>query len=245
MTNLGTKTIAELATEFPGATRLFEKLGIDYCCGGGRSLEAACSRTGLSLDEVALSLEQSKETDQQPKAYKDWRQERLSDLMSHIMTIHHVFTKDELARLNPLIDKVCSVHGQNHPELFAISRSFQALSQELTLHLRKEEQVLFPYILRLEEEVLAHGTLPKSPFGTVKNPVRMMTLEHDQAGDLLAQIRKSSSNFSVPADGCSSFRSLYQSLAKLEEDLHQHIHLENNLLFPRAVEMEHSAQSGS
>ena len=242
MEDLANKTVGELATEFPGATRLFEKLGIDYCCGGGSSLQAACSSAGLSLEEVSRSLEQQKELEEQPKAHKDWRQERLSELISHITTTHHVFVREELTRLNPLFDKVCSVHGLNHPELLTIFKSFRALSQELTLHLQKEEQVLFPYILRLELEVLAHRTAPKSPFGTVKNPVRMMTLEHDQAGDLLAQIRKGSSNFTVPVDGCSSFRSLYQSLAGLEEDLHQHIHLENNLLFPRAIEMEGSAQ---
>ncbi len=245
MRNLATRTIGELATEVPGATRLFEKLGIDYCCGGGSSLEAACSSAGLSLEEVSLSLEHAKEIEKQPNPYKDWRQRRLSELISHITTTHHVFTREELARLNPLFDKVCSVHGQNHPELLTIYRSFRALSQELTLHMQKEEQVLFPYVVRMEQEVLAHGTPPNSPFGTVKNPVRMMMKEHDQAGDVLTQIRKGSSNFTVPADGCSSFRSLYQSLAGLEEDLHQHIHLENNLLFPRAIEMEGSAQNCS
>jgi regulator of cell morphogenesis and NO signaling len=243
MTNLATRTIGELASEVPGATRLFEKLGIDYCCGGGRSLEAACSSAGLSLEEVSLSLEQAKEIEKEPKSYKDWRQRRLSELISHIMATHHVFTREELARLNPLFDKVCSVHGQNHPELLTIYRSFRALSQELTLHMQKEEQVLFPYILRMEQEALAHRAVPSPPFGTVQNPVRMMMKEHDQAGDVLTQIRKGASNFTVPADGCGSFRSLYQSLAGLEEDLHQHIHLENNLLFPRAIEMEGSARN--
>ena len=243
MANLATRTIGDLATEVPGATRLFEKLGIDYCCGGSSSLEAACSIAGLSLEEVSLSLEQAKETEKQPNASKDWRQGRLSELISHIMTTHHVFTREELARLNPLFDKVCSVHGKNHPELFTICKSFGVLSRELTLHMHKEEQVLFPYILRMEQEMLAHRAVPSPPFGTVQNPVRMMMKEHEKAGDLLVQIRKGSSNFTVPADGCSSFRSLYQSLAALEEDLHQHIHLENNLLFPRAVEMEGSAQN--
>ena len=245
MANLATKTIGELATEVPGATRLFEKLGIDYCCGGGNSLEAACSSAGLSLEEVTLSLEHSKELAKQPNTSKDWRQERLSALISHIVTTHHTFTRGELTRLNALFEKVCSVHGQNHPELLSIYKSFRTLSQELTLHMQKEEQVLFPYIVRMEEQVLAHSTMPRSPFGTVKNPVRMMTMEHDQAGDLLAQIRTGSSDFTVPADGCSSFRSLYQSLVALEQDLHQHIHLENNLLFPRAIEMEGSVQNCS
>jgi regulator of cell morphogenesis and NO signaling len=236
MTNLAAKSVGELAVESPGAARLFEKLGIDYCCGGGQSLQAACSAAGLPIDEVTESLEHADQASQ--NGYKDWRKEPLSELISHILNTHHAFTREELDRINPLLDKVCSVHGQNHPELFTIQGLFRGLTQELSMHMRKEEQVLFPYILRMEQEVLAGRAVPAPPFGTLQNPIRMMAFEHDQAGEALEGIRKASSDFTMPADGCASYQTLYQALPALEADLHQHIHLENNLLFPRALSME-------
>jgi regulator of cell morphogenesis and NO signaling len=162
-------------------------------------------------------------------------------LIDHIVQTHHKFTREEIARLRALLEKVCSVHGKNHSELLAIRETFSGLAQELTLHLMKEENVLFPYIIRMEEAVLQNDPVLPPPFGTVQNPVRMMTQEHDGAGVALRQIREASSNFSVPVDACISYRTLYQALTGFEADLHQHIHLENNILFPRAVEMEDSA----
>jgi regulator of cell morphogenesis and NO signaling len=238
MTQLGTKTVGALAAEIPGATRVFEKLGIDYCCGGGRSLDSACSEAGLSIDEVGRSLEQVQQAPPSPNGERAWHQTKLSELIEHIISTHHVFTREELARINPLLDKVCSVHGQNHPELLSIQKSFRGLTQELSLHMQKEEQVLFPFILRLEQEVLAQRTAPTPPFGSLQNPIRVMVMEHDAAGGALEAMRQASSNYAAPSDACTSFRSLYQALPALEADLHQHIHLENNLLFPRAINLE-------
>ena len=149
-----------------------------------------------------------------------------------------LYTRDALARITQLLDKVCSVHGANHPELRGIQTTFAALRQELTMHMMKEEMMLFPYIVRMEEAVLADEPVLPPPFGTVRNPVAMMMREHDGAGEDLREIRAASNGYTAPADGCITYQTLYRALAEFEADLHQHIHLENNILFPRALKME-------
>lgn len=235
-----TKTVKEYALEMPGATRIFEKLGIDYCCGGGKSLAEACARAGVAVDEVLGSLEQT-ERSNETLASEGWQTESLAELITHIVEKHHTFTRQELARLDALLAKVCSVHGRNHPELSRIRNQFQELSRELDPHMLKEERVLFPYIIQMEEAAKNNRTLPTPPFGTIRNPVRVMMAEHDAAGDILREMRALSSDYTVPEDACISYQTLYGALAALEADLHQHIHLENNILFPRAAEMEASA----
>ena len=230
------KTVRELAVENPAATRVFEGLHIDYCCGGNRTLEDACRAAGVPLDEVLRSLEAAAVP--APAAARDWQAEPLGDLVAHIRDTHHVYTRDALARITQLLDKVCSVHGANHPELRHIQTTFAALRQELTMHMMKEEMMLFPYIVRMEEAVLADEPVLPPPFGTVRNPVAMMMREHDGAGEDLREIRAASNGYAAPADGCITYRTLYGALAEFEADLHQHIHLENNILFPRALNME-------
>jgi len=234
-----TKTVRELAVEIPNATRVFEEFGIDYCCGGKRSLDEACNAAKLPVDEVIKALSVAAK----PSASGNGQLQSgsLAELIDHIVKTHHKFTREETARLNKLLDKVCSVHGKNHPELLAIRETFLGLEQELRVHLMKEENVLFPYIVRMEEALFQNEPPLPGPFGTVQNPIRMMMQEHDGAGEALRQIRQASHNFTAPEDACISYQTLYQALAGLEADLHQHIHLENNILFPRAVEMEESA----
>jgi regulator of cell morphogenesis and NO signaling len=232
------KSVREVAVEFPGATRIFEKLGIDYCCGGGKALEEACLAAGVSADNVIALLEEAGSTAAEAR---DWKIAPLSELVAHIVTRHHGFTREELVRVSNLLAKVCSVHGENHPELHRLHTVFQELKHELTSHMLKEEQVLFPYIENLETAVRRGEPVPTPYFGTVRNPVRMMMQEHDDAGQALRDLREVSSNYQVPADGCISFRTLYQALEEFERDLHQHIHLENNILFPRAAELEAGA----
>jgi regulator of cell morphogenesis and NO signaling len=227
------RTVRELALENPAATRLFEKLGIDYCCGGNRSLEQACRAATLSTDEVIHSLESAERFEGAVPTARDWQIEPLADLKTH-----HRFTRDELARIASLLDKVCSVHGGNHPELEQVRASFRALAQELTLHMMKEERMLFPYIVRMEEAVVQKEPILPPPFGSVQNPVSMMAHEHDSAGGALRAMREASCGYTPPGDACISYRTLYQALAEFEADLHQHIHLENNILFPRAIAME-------
>ena len=238
MAVMTTKTVRELAVENPAATRIFEKFGIDYCCGGSQSLEQACDKVNVSIDQVLNTFEIAEATAQAAQEERDWRREPLSELIAHIKNTHHKYTREEIVRLTALLQKVCSVHGKNHPELFEIQGTFKGLAQELTTHLMKEEMVLFPYIERMEEAVIQKGPVLPAPFGTVQNPVAMMEHEHDSAGNALRWTRKSSNNFTAPADACVSYQTLYKALAAFEADLHQHIHLENNILFPRAIAME-------
>jgi regulator of cell morphogenesis and NO signaling len=232
-----TKTVREYALEIPAATRIFEKLGIDYCCGGGKSLVDACTAVGISVDEVLESLN-AEVNSVSTSAAKDWQALSQAELITHIVNKHHAFTREELVRLEALLAKVSGVHGKNHPELFQIQDQFGKLREELEPHMLKEENVLFPYLVRMEEAAVANQTLPPPPFRTVQNPVRVMMAEHDAAGYILGRMREASSDYAVPPDACISYQTLYSALKELEADLHQHIHLENNILFPQAVEVE-------
>ena len=232
------KTVRDVVLESPAATRVFEALGIDYCCGGGQSLEHACRAGNLSIDQVLESLEAAERAAAAAPDAHDWQTEPLADLIAHIKNTHHKYVREEIARLTPLFEKVCSVHGRNHPELLRARVTFSGLAQELTTHMMKEDMVLFPYIVRLEEAVIEKHPVTPSPFGSVKNPVEMMMRDHDDAGHALRELRHTTNVYTAPAEACISFQTLYRALAEFEADLHQHIHLENNILFPRAVEME-------
>ena len=244
MTINTTDTVRELAVAIPDATRLFERLGIDYCCGGSRSLAEACQAANVPVEEVVRSLDQTKRSASASDGSRNWSAEALTSLAAHIVDTHHVFTQQELQRLTQLLAKVCAVHGENHPELLQLQTLFARLVQDLVPHMLKEEQVLFPYITRMEEAVNQQRPVPPPFFGTVRNPVRMMMMEHDTAGEVLREIRQVTNNLTVPPDACISYQTLYQALAAFEEDLHQHIHLENNILFPRAIEIESTAGAG-
>ena len=232
------KTVRELALENLAATRVFEKLGIDYCCGGNKSLGKACEAAHLSVDEVIVCLESANRVASANNDQHDWQAQPLSELVAHINSTHHKYTREEIARLGPLFAKVCSVHGKNHPELERMRAVFQGLGQELTLHMMKEEMVLFPYVVRMEEAVIQKEPILPPPFGSVQNPVTMMEHEHDDAGKALRTLREASGGYTAPDDACISFQTLYRALEQFEADLHQHIHLENNILFPRAIQME-------
>jgi regulator of cell morphogenesis and NO signaling len=233
-----TNTVGELAVAIPGATRVFEALGIDYCCGGNRTLDEVCRISNLTVENVLHSLTQTEQAIPANQQTQDWQKTSLTALFNYIVDYHHAFTRKELERLEALINKVCSVHGQNHPELLQLQTLFQAINKDLLPHMLKEEQVLFPYIEKLEKASLNNGSIPVPFFHTLQNPVRMMMFEHDAAGEILAEMRLLTNNYTVPPEGCISYKTLYQALQDFEYDLHQHIHLENNLLFPRAIELE-------
>ncbi len=239
--NLATnKTVRELALEIPAATRVFEKMGIDYCCGGRRSLADACAVAGVKIEDVQLELTTASHAQREEP---NFHTATLEELINHVVGKHHSFTRQEIARLNALLEKVCVAHGENHPELFRINMLFRELGADLEAHMTKEERMLFPYVIRMEAAAKQDVPWFRPPFGTVANPVRMMMLEHDRAGELLQEIRALSFDYVPPADGCMSYRTLYAAFEALEKDLHQHIHLENNILFPRAVEMEPIAEA--
>jgi regulator of cell morphogenesis and NO signaling len=232
------KTVRELALENPGSTRIFESLGIDYCCGGNRSLREACESVNLQLDQVLKSLEEADHTARLRARERDWQTEPIESLIEHIQSTHHKYTREEIARLGPLFEKVCSVHGKNHSELLEVHAIFEGLAQELNSHMMKEEMILFPYLLEMVASVSGHRPIARAPFGSIQNPISMMEHEHDSAGNALRDMNKATSGYSAPADACVSYRTLYDALAAFEADLHQHIHLENNILFPRAVAIE-------
>lgn len=225
------KTIGQLAIEQPKAIAVLEKLSIDYCCHGNRSVAEACKDAGISVDELLSAIGEAP-ADQRGR---DWSTTPLKELQEYIITTHHVFTRDMLATVNPLSAKVAQRHGENHAEVLKVYSLVQRLVGDLMPHMMKEEMILFPYVEQLEA-----GDASPSCFGTIQNPIRMMMMEHDAAADLLAELRRVTENYALPGDACISFRALYERLQDLEQDLHRHIHLENNVLFPRAVELESS-----
>lgn len=236
------RTVAEIALERPQATAVFERLGIDYCCGGQKPLAAACEVAGIDVNQVADLLEKTACTSQSGVEPEDWSEQTLASLIGHIVQKHHAYCREESLRLQPLLAKVASKHGERHPELEEVQSVFTALRNELSMHLMKEEQVLFPYIIGLEESITQKSVPPRAPFGTVQNPVHMMIQEHDDAGHMVKQIRALTQNFSAPEGACTSYKALLQGLESFEADLHRHIHLENNLLFPRALALEDTAR---
>lgn len=235
------QTVASLAVAKPASTWVLEGLGIDYCCGGNRSVAEACAAAGISAEELDRRLADA-ETAQAPAGVAaDWSKAALKDLVAHIVDTHHAYLNRELPRLVEMFDKVLEAHGKNHTELGAMCERFGELDNELMSHMFKEEHVLFPYITRLETAREWGEEVAPPPFGSVRFPIRMMLGEHDSAGEALQILRAESENYTVPPDGCPTFHALYNGLKGLEADLHQHIHLENNILFPRAIELEERA----
>jgi regulator of cell morphogenesis and NO signaling len=223
--------LGDIAAALPASMRVFEAVGLDYCCGGQRSLGDACAALGLAPEPLLAKIS---ELEAGPtEAAKDWRDASVTELVEHLLATHHVFTRSELSRLAPLMDKVARVHGELHPELLEIRALFVEMYNDLGPHIMKEEQVLFPYLLALDA-----GQAMGSCFGTVANPIRAMEFEHDAVGEILRRIRGLSKDFTLPEGACGSYQSLFMGLADLEADLHQHIHLENNLLFRKALALE-------
>ena len=228
--------LKEIAVSSPAAARVLEEAGVDYCCGGNHSLEEGCAGTGVAAEEILARLRAS--TEQARPEDADWRSARLAELIEHIRQKHHGYVRQAIPRVSALLEKVKTKHGTNHPEIATLEGHFQQLGQEMIAHMQKEEMILFPYIERLEQSKQIGAPLERPFFQTVRNPIQMMMNEHDAAGNLAKQIREASSNYAPPADACASYQRLYGELRQFEADLHTHVHLENNILFPRAVELE-------
>ena len=218
------RTLAEIVTENPAAARVFDGFGLDYCCQGDRTLAVACDAAGIAADVVGAKL-----ADLEQGVDIGWTTLAVPALADHIVETHHRYLHEELPLLDALAAKVLAAHGGRHPELADVRRLVAALWDDLEPHLLKEERVLFPAIHDLVEG------RTDFPFGSIANPIAMMTVEHDRAGELLAELRVATGAYSVPPDGCTSYRSLYDRLAALEEDTHVHIHKENHVLFPDAL----------
>jgi regulator of cell morphogenesis and NO signaling len=228
-----TRTVADLAASLTGAVPIFESLGIDFCCRGSQSLREAVAQTSLSLEAVLEQLGSAAASDLRAAAMPAPVPSQPALLAAHIASTHHVFTRGELQRLAPLAAKVLRVHGPTRPELARVSELLLALEQDLLPHMAKEEQVLFPYISRL-----AAGDHSRPAFGKIDNPLHVMHVEHERVGDLLRELERVTDGYRPPAQACSSYSALYAGLKGLQEDLHQHIHLENNVLFPGARTLE-------
>ena len=232
--------VGTLVRESPRASRVFERMGIDYCCGGKQSLEDACRRRNLDPRIVANELQSalSEPTESSDENFASLSQTEMCDT---IVATHHEFLKSELPRLTTLLAKVRQVHGGKYPWLGDLDLAFTRLREELVPHMFKEEQVLFPAIRSLEKS----SSLPAFPFGSIENPIHMMEHEHNEAGAALEQIREATSDFSIPADACNTCRALLDGLRELQSDLHMHIHKENNILFPLATQTAVSLRNKS
>jgi regulator of cell morphogenesis and NO signaling len=222
--------------EHPSTARVFERLGIDYCCGGKHPLDEACRRGDLIPEDVVRELRAAVEA--APDEGRNWIDSSLSDLCDHIEQTHHAYLKAELPRLTAIIAKVVNAHSEHHPELAHVQQAFLALRAELEPHMFKEEQVLFPAIRHMENSPVP----TQFPFGSVANPIHVMEEEHDHAGACLAAIRELTEDFRVPEGACNTYCVMLHSLDELEADMHQHVHKENNILFPRAAEVEAKAK---
>ena len=227
-------TIGEIvATDFRAAG-VFEQFGIDFCCGGRRSLAEACDHAAADVTAVTRAL-----TDLPPAVAEDdadvtrWSIERLID---HILATHHAYVRSALPVIARHLSKLVEVHGARHPELARIAALFDEMARDLLQHMMKEERVLFPYLHELAAS--RDAALAASPFGTVENPIRMMEREHREAGDGMRLVRELTSGYVAPPDGCTTYRVAFAELAAFERDLHRHVHLENNVLFPKSIELE-------
>ncbi len=225
-------TLGELVTARPGRSRVFESFGLDYCCKGQQSLEEACAAAGQDLSQV---LEKLAAFDAQADGEKepDYAAMSLSELAEHLVRTHHAYLKEEMPELAKLIDKVFRVHGRKFPWLEKVRQVSFAMFMELDAHLQKEEMVLFPMVQQLEQAT----STPSFHCGSIDAPIRVMLMEHDSAGEALAQLRELTSGYTVPPDGCNSFRAMMDRLQTMEYDLHRHIHKENSLLFPKVLEL--------
>lgn len=228
--------VKDIALSNPSSRQVLENARADYCCEGGKSLQEACRHTNVSVDEV---LERLRENSQHvDPSESNWVSAPLSTLTAHIKNHHHNYVRQSILRIVPLLEKVNAKHGSNHPELAEIDSAFRAVAKEMTSHMQKEEMILFPFIDVLDSATTNQTTLEAPFFQTVRNPIQAMMKEHDGAGDLVKQIRKFSSDYVPPEEACTSYKALFQELREFERDLHQHVHLENNILFPRAVDLE-------
>jgi regulator of cell morphogenesis and NO signaling len=230
-----TTTIRSIVADDFRAAAVFERHGIDFCCGGHRPVAEACSELGIDPAAVAVDLEAALAnggTD--VPRFNTWD---LDLLTGYIVANHHGYVRQAIGALRAHTRKVADVHGDNHPEVRAIADRFEALAAELADHMAREERVLFPYVNGLAQ-ARRGGPVPSAPFGTVKNPIRMMEIEHQSAGDAMASIRTLSGGYALPADACTTYRVTYRELQAFEADLHRHVHLENNVLFPKALVLE-------
>lgn len=223
-------TLAEVVDLFPQLAREFERRGLDYCCGGQRTVHEACARIGLDAHETVSELVLAGTASEAAV----WTTMSADALVDHLEATHHRYLWDELPRLTALMDKIVAVHGSRHPELVDIESCFLQLRADLGPHMLKEERVLFPMV----RELVRSAELPAFHCGSLGNPISVMLREHNEVGSLLAQLRRLTDDYTPPSDGCASYVACFAALAELEADTHLHVHKENNVLFPLVMQLE-------
>jgi regulator of cell morphogenesis and NO signaling len=228
-------TLRSIALEQPATIRVFERFHLDYCCGGYRLLAEACAEKGIAMEDVVAALAEAtgSETGEQ-----DFQQATLTALIQHIVRTHHAYVRSELPQLQSMAERVAVKHGPAHPECTSIQGNLAQLADELIFHLNKEERILFPYIEGLERSRKENAGSPSARFGSVENPIQAMIHEHESAATLLGEMRAATHGFVPWPEACPTTVGFYYGLDAFERDLHRHVHLENNLLFPRAIALE-------
>lgn len=236
------RTIRDIVAADYRTAAIFQRYGLDFCCRGNRTVEAACDDAGIPADRVQRDLADATALPPAGCAprFNDWELPALTD---HIVAKHHGFVREQLPVISVHAQKVARVHGARHPEMVTVAALVERVSDEMTSHMAKEEAVLFPYIDRLAAASAQGEPLPRAPFGSVENPIRMMEAEHESAGDAMAEIRRLTEGYRIPEEACGTYAVLLQELEAFELDLHRHVHLENNILFPKALLLE-SGQQG-
>ncbi len=224
-------SLGDIVNTAPKLASLLERLDLDYCCGGATTLADACDANDLDSRSVIVELEAHLDADDAPAP---WASMGAVELVDHLVSTHHRYLWDELPRLQALVDKVATVHGERHPELADIAACFAAIRNDIEPHLENEERILFPAI----GELFGAAATPAFAFGSIGDPISTMMREHDDLGGLLRRLRTLSADYTPPADGCASYDALFSGLEQLEADTHLHVHKENNLLFPQVLERE-------
>jgi regulator of cell morphogenesis and NO signaling len=233
MKNLANIKVGKIVSANFRASKVLTSYDIDFCCKGGITLEEACKNKQVSLDQVIKDLEESFKTNDGAN-YEDIS---ATDLISQIVSVHHKYVETTVPALLTYLNKLCSVHGDRHPELFKIRELFEGGASALGEHMKKEELVLFPFIQAMEAAQEGNFPLSRPHFGTIENPIAVMEAEHENEGDRFREISVLTNNYTCPPDGCQTFWVTYAMLQEFEQDLHKHIHLENNILFLKAKEM--------
>lgn len=230
------ETLGQIAAKDLHKAQIFKKYGLDFCCGGKKTVKQACAEKGLDVTKVEQELQQADKNPTSPSLrYNEWDEAFLADF---IVNTHHAYVKKTLPELKGYATKVARVHGARHPELLPVLQLVEEIDVEMTGHMMKEEQILFPFIKKLAAARMDSGAVSKPGFGTVQNPISVMEQEHELVGKNLEEIRLLTNQYTLPEDACASYSLLYRLLEEFEDDLHTHVHLENNILFPKALALE-------
>lgn len=222
------KTIAEIVAQNFQTAAIFNKYGIDFCCGGKKSLKNVCDEKSLNITTLIDELNRVSTRTNNAENYNAWS---LTFMIDYIVQVHHQYIYDSIPIIKQYADKVTSVHGHKHPELEIIRNLFYEVAHQLETHLPKEEQILFPFIKKAE----ANNDVHSATIGNIQNPIKMMEIEHEHVGDIFHKIASLTNHYKIPNDACNTYQVYFLKLEEFDNDLHKHVHLENNILFPKAI----------